>query len=240
MTRLISGAALAVAVLAAVWWLPSVALLAVVLAVAALAFAEYARIADGIGARVPWWPTLGATLAVCAIVPFKWVAVDSALAASLFVVACAVLMSTRTGKPLFADSAAAMLAPVYLGLPLGSLVGVHAVSGRVAVILLVATVAVSDTAQYYAGRSFGRTPLAPRHSPKKTLEGAIGGFLAAPLFLMVAGRAWMAEVSPARLIVLGIGLVAAGIVGDLFESMLKRAADMKRSEERRVGKECRL
>ena len=37
--------------------------------------------------------------------------------------------------------------------------------------------ALSDTAQYYAGRMFGRHPLAPRRSPKKTIEGALGGFV---------------------------------------------------------------
>ena len=39
------------------------------------------------------------------------------------------------------------------------------------------TVMVSDTAQYYTGRAFGRRPLAPAISPKKTIEGAIGGFV---------------------------------------------------------------
>lgn len=229
MIRLMSGAALAVMVLAALWWLPPAALLPLVLAVAALAFAEYARIADGIGARVPWWPTLAATLAVCAMVPFPWVAVESVLAAALIATAGSVLLSDRASRALVTDSAAAMLAPVYLGLPLGSLVGIHAVSGRLAVILLIATVAVSDSAQYYAGRLFGRTPLSPRHSPKKTREGALGGFVAAPLFLVLAGRAWMPDVSPAALVVLGVALVAAGIIGDLFESMLKRAADLKDS-----------
>ena len=229
MIRLMSGAALAAIVLALVWWLPSEALLPVVLVVAALAFAEYARIAQRIGAHMPWWPTLAATLGVCAMVPFPWVAVESVLAAALLITACAVLLSDRAGTTLLTDSAAAMLAPVYLGLPLGSLVAVHAMSGRVAVLLLIATVAVSDSAQYYAGCMFGRTPLAPRHSPKKTREGAVGGLVAAPLFLAAAGRVWMPDVSAALLVAVGAGLVVAGIAGDLFESMLKRAADLKDS-----------
>ena len=39
------------------------------------------------------------------------------------------------------------------------------------------TVVASDTSQYYAGRLFGRTLLAPAISPKKTVEGAVGGFV---------------------------------------------------------------
>ena len=54
-------------------------------------------------------------------------------------------------------------------------------------LLLIATVAVSDTAQFYTGRTLGRTPLAPLRSPKKTREGALGGFVIAPLFLALAG-----------------------------------------------------
>ena len=122
-----------------------------------------------------------------------------------------------------------MLAPVYIGMPLGCLVGVHAIAGREAVLLLIATVAVSDTAQFYTGRTLGRTPLAPLRSPKKTREGAIGGFVIAPLFLAVAGWYWLPALSLVVARERGLGIVVAGIIGDLFESMLKRAADMKDS-----------
>ena len=59
------------------------------------------------------------------------------------------LLSDRVGAPTLADTAAAVLAPVYIGLPLGALVA-HRPRwpGREAVLLLMATVAVSDTAQY--------------------------------------------------------------------------------------------
>ena len=68
------------------------------------------------------------------MVAFPWVAVESVLAAALFVIAINVLVSERTGTPLLADSAAAVLAPIYIGLPLGSLVSVHAIAGRQAVL----------------------------------------------------------------------------------------------------------
>ncbi len=229
MTRLLSGIALAAAALALIWFLSSAALMAVALGVAALAFTEYARIVEAIGARVPWWSSCAVTLLACVMVPFPWLSVESVLAAALLVVALNVLTSDRTGPPILGDTAAAILAPVYIGLPLGSLVGVHAMAGREAVLLLLATVAVSDTAQYYTGRTFGRTPLAPRHSPKKTREGALGGFVAAPAFLAVAGSYWLPGVSTLWLVALGVGIVVAGITGDLFESMLKRAAGMKDS-----------
>lgn len=229
MTRVISGIVLGVVALSLIWFLSSLALLAVALAVAALAFHEYEQIVDKIGAKIPFWTTLLATLLTCAMVPFQWVDIESILAAALLMIALNVLLSDRVGTPLLADTAAAVLAPVYIGLPLGCLVGVHAIAGKEAVLLLIATVAVSDTAQYYTGRTFGRTPLAPTRSPKKTREGAIGGAIIAPIFLAVAGGYFLPAFPWWWHASVGIGIVATGIIGDLFESMLKRAADMKDS-----------
>ena len=229
MTRVLSGVALGVAALALIWFLNATALLGVALAVSALAFHEYERIVERIGARVPYLTALVTTLFACAMVPFQWIDIESVLAASLLLVALNVLASDRVGPPLLADTAAAILAPVYIGLPLGSLVGVHAIAGREAVLLLIATVAVSDTAQFYTGKTFGRTPLAPLRSPKKTREGAVGGFIVAPAFLAIAGSYWLPSYPWWWHASLGLGIVVAGIIGDLFESMLKRAADMKDS-----------
>lgn len=218
-----------VVALALIWFLSSIALLLVALTVAAIAFHEYERIVDTIGAKVPYWTALLATLLACAMVPFQWVDIESVLAASLLLIALNVLASDRVGTPLLADTSAAVLAPVYIGLPLGCLVGVHAIAGREAVLLLIATVAVSDTAQYYTGRTFGRTPLAPLRSPKKTREGAIGGFVVAPIFLALAGSYWLPAFPWWWHASAGLGIVVTGIIGDLFESMLKRAANMKDS-----------
>lgn len=229
MTRVLSSVVLGVVALGLIWFLGSIALLVVAMAVAALAFIEYEKVVDAIGAKVPYWTTLLATLLACAMVPFQWVDIPSILAMALLLIALNVLRSDRVGTPILADTAAAVLAPVYIGVPLGALVGVHAIAGREAVLLLIATVAVSDTAQYYTGRAFGRTPLAPLRSPKKTREGAVGGFIVAPIFLTVAGGYWLPIAPPVWLAALGVGIVIAGIIGDLFESMLKRAADMKDS-----------
>ena len=229
MTRVLSGVVLGVVALAVIWFLDSTALLGVALALCAIAFHEYDRIVDKIGVKVPYWIALLTTLLACVMVPFEWIEIESVLAASLLLVALTVLASTRVGAPLLADTAAAILAPVYIGLPLGSLVGVHAMAGKEAVLLLIATVAVSDTAQFYTGRTLGRTPLAPARSPKKTREGAVGGFVVAPAFLAVAGSYWLPIYPWWWHLSLGFGIVIAGIIGDLFESMLKRAADMKDS-----------
>jgi phosphatidate cytidylyltransferase len=108
--------------------------------------------------------------------------------------------------------------------------------GMVALVSLVATVKMSDVGQYTAGRLFGRHKLAPQLSPGKTWEGVVGGFIfacAAAWFVLhwCAPRMVDAVVSPSLLhtMVYAAALAAAGIVGDLFESMLKRDAGVKDS-----------
>lgn len=93
---------------------------------------------------------------------------------------------------------------------------------------------VADIAAYFAGRAFGRHKLAPQISPGKTWEGvagAVGGVLVYGLALAAAtGR--LAAAALAELVVwalLLLALTAAGIVGDLFESLLKRQAGVKDS-----------
>jgi phosphatidate cytidylyltransferase len=90
-------------------------------------------------------------------------------------------------------------------------------------------VMVSDTAQYYSGRAFGRRLLAPSISPKKTIEGAIGGVIFGMAAMAIGGRlVFPAENVPVLLFV-GAAVVGFGIAGDLFESLLKRSAGVKDS-----------
>jgi phosphatidate cytidylyltransferase len=241
MIRVLSGVTLAAAFFALAWFASAVVLAWVAIGVAILALHEYRAILQRIGVEIPYWPTVAATIAVVAAVPFPYVAPESVIGIGLVVIAVAA-MAGVSGAPAAGPSsaspgfsaaaqatAAGALALVYLGVPLGALVGVHIYGGRGAVLLLVFTIVVSDSAQYYAGRTFGRRPLAPGLSPKKTIEGAIGGFVMAPIFLYFMGPEWIPVATGATIAPLGLALVAAGIAGDLFESMLKRAAGMKDS-----------
>ena len=117
----------------------------------------------------------------------------------------------------------------YIGLPLGLLASVHAIGGPAVTLLLLATIVVSDSSQYYSGRLLGRRPLAPAISPKKTVEGAIGGLVCATTFLAVVGPRVIDGRTAASFVPLGLVLVTLGIGGDLFESRLKRAAGLKDS-----------
>jgi phosphatidate cytidylyltransferase len=124
---------------------------------------------------------------------------------------------------------ALLVGPLYVGLPLGLIVAAHAWRGWHATLLLLTTVVVSDTGQYYSGRAFGRRPLAPTISPKKTIEGAVGGLVCGVVVMTVAGAWALPDASVPALGLLGCVLVAFGIAGDLFESRLKRLAGLKDS-----------
>jgi phosphatidate cytidylyltransferase len=229
MTRLVSGVALAASAFALVWFLPSPALLAVALFVAGLAFVEYAKLARAVDAPLPFLPSLAATLAACAAVALPWVHVPSLFGVIIVALAVSLMTSGLHGAPLVHGAAAGMLAPVYIGLPLGALVAIHQIAGREGVLTLIATVAASDTFQFYTGRTFGKRPLAPTISPKKTIEGAIGGLILAPLALVALATWWLPHLHPVAVWVAGLGIVMAGIAGDLFESSFKRAAGLKDS-----------
>ena len=124
-----------------------------------------------------------------------------------------------------------VMGPVYVGLPLGTMVWTRAEFGPAAITWLLATIAISDSAQYYSGRLLGRTKLAPAISPAKTVEGAIGGVLAAGLAGFAIGPWGVPGWTPARCAAVAVILAIVGIAGDLFESLLKRSAGVKDSSQ---------
>lgn len=85
----------------------------------------------------------------------------------------------------------------------------------------------NDTFAYLIGRQFGKTPLAPNISPKKTWEGTIGGWVCC-IFMAFFLQSW---VWPIDAMPLGLGLIVgiSAVLGDLWESWLKRKAGVKDS-----------
>jgi phosphatidate cytidylyltransferase len=86
----------------------------------------------------------------------------------------------------------------------------------------------TDIGAYFAGRFFGKNKLAPIISPKKTIEGLIGGVLLAFL-LAIAGSIFLLDRVNWTLILLTMVASLWSVIGDLFESMLKRQARVKDS-----------
>lgn len=226
MTRLLSGVALGVLVLVAVIFLPPVGLRVLACVVAVLAAREYLAILHRDGRPPSHAPVLLLVAITC-----WWISSPGRadlLPLMLVIVAWAAVEVLFRGQTV-ERAAARLLAPWYIGMPLGMLAAVHGAGGRVATLLLIGAVVVSDSGQYYSGRAFGRRLLAPTISPKKTIEGAAGGAVLATIFLVAAGSWSLPGANPAALALLGVAVVALGICGDLFESRLKRIAGLKDS-----------
>jgi phosphatidate cytidylyltransferase len=119
---------------------------------------------------------------------------------------------------------------LYIGFTLGHLLLIRGLPDGIFLIFFVILVTwAGDTGAYYAGVSMGRTPLAPRISPNKTVEGLLGGCILAVVIALIA-RAWfLPSFTIVDALVLGVMLTVAGLLGDLSESMFKRGAGVKDS-----------
>ncbi len=120
-------------------------------------------------------------------------------------------------------------APIYVGGTLSAVAMVRSFDPTGAWVLLTMVLAWgSDTSAYFVGRKFGKTKLAPRISPKKTLEGSAGGLAASVVGAMIMSffLPGMTLLDAAALGVLG---GAAGQAGDLMVSVLKRSSGVKDS-----------
>jgi phosphatidate cytidylyltransferase len=224
MVRLASGVIMAVVALAALVWLPQPAFRLAVTVLAALAALEYAPLAgSGTGA--------GRVAVVFSAMALAWLVADvpsyfPVVSLAVLLLAAAVVLGRHRA---IAPALAVPFGAVYVGVPFGLLANLRGAAGWKVTMLLLAVVIVSDSLQYYTGRLLGRRPLAPRVSPKKTIEGAIGGVVAAAMFMLLAGPALLPSRSALMLAATGVVLSILGICGELFESQLKRIAGLKDS-----------
>ena len=138
----------------------------------------------------------------------------------------------RASATAIQNIAAAFLGPVYLAIPLGFLVliaiypdgGFHPWT----VLFFFFFMWSSDTGAYFTGRFFGKTKLLERLSPKKTIEGFVGGMIVASL-MGIAAWSVLGMIPLWTWMLIGALMAFTGTAGDLFESMLKRQAGIKDS-----------
>lgn len=230
--RVITASVLALLALWAVLKLPAVGFGGLLLGITLLCAWEWAALAE-LTARYRWvycglmglligslWPvTTQAGLMVALLLP-------------IFIAWCGVafwLLQPSRPLPVISPAMAAVAGLVALGAAWLALMGLRQAAGPGLVLFLLALIWAADTGAYFAGRRWGQRKLAPRISPGKTWEG-VGGAAAAVLAFGVIGVLWL-EQGPRWPGFLGLCLVTAGfsIIGDLFESLLKRQRGLKDS-----------
>lgn len=224
---------------------------ALLVAAAAIGAHEFHALASARGARPVRWLGIpaAALLVVLAVrdpVFAGWG--DPALTLVLVLVlltACAVVFCRRIDEEPLLSASATVLGALYTGGTLAFAVLLrdlpevmgtvprHRWEGTLLVLLPLGVTWAGDTAAFFVGRSIGKTPLAPRVSPGKTVEGGIGGLVASVAAGVAAGFVLddfgTVPLSPLAGGLIGLVLGAAAQVGDLAESVLKREAGVKDS-----------
>ena len=240
--RVVSGVGVAVVAVAAIWfgppWLTLLGLVGGILAI----FEVYRLTPSGVG-RMPL--ALGLLVVIVLLLAAEAASGTSDyLTASGIALACWALAATLwfvaayEGQRPVPALLLLLVGPVYAGFLLGHGLAIYDFGagtegmeqvGRYWLLFTLAGTSASDTGAYAMGRVIGRHQMTPTLSPNKTWEGAIGGFVASVGAMMAVGAVFELGVEYWQHAVIAVVVAVLAQFGDLFESFLKRQADIKDS-----------
>ncbi|MCY3822768.1 MAG: CDP-archaeol synthase [Nitrospinae bacterium] len=228
MTRLISALVLAVPILAVLFFTSSTIFLCVVLLLVFRAGWEFQTLVNLCGWRVRAWE---GALDACAFVLALWVG------GVLPVLVLAVILlrvflkafSYQAFRESLSLTAVSFLGVIWVGGAGGFIALIRTFPGGMeAIFFLFVIVWANDIAAMFTGKTLGKRKLAPKISPGKTLEGAIGGILAGVLVGVLTTLCMdVPGVDPWLAIPVSVCIGLFALIGDLGESILKRAAGEK-------------
>jgi phosphatidate cytidylyltransferase len=232
-TRILTAAVLACILLGGLFLLPPPWTVLAFGAAFALSAWEWASF----GALRGKWPRFAYALCVALLLALGWfwtaepahlmILLAAAVAWWVSALLWLCLGPTRHRSTLVLLCGAAVLVPPFVALGRLEITTRGFASGPVAVLWLVLLVVAADVGAYFAGRSLGRRKLAPRVSPGKTWEG-VGGGLALVSLVAVCGAMYF-RLPALAAIGFGCAVGIFSVIGDLTESMFKRAAGLKDS-----------
>lgn len=171
-----------------------------------------------------------ASMIVTAVLVF--VPTDEALLALLFGIVMSGALAVLAFPDPLSDASGRMgwliAGPLYVGGAIAAIARLHHLEhGGTWVVLSMALAWGSDTGGYFAGRALGRHKLYEKISPKKTIEGSIGGLAAVVAFAIAIKLLWLHELTWLHTIVLALVAGAIGQAGDLCVSVVKRSTGVK-------------
>ena len=213
-------------------YFPPIVIFLLVAIVASLAFIEFTKV------TLPHSPShislacwVGAVWVLLAALQLAELTIPT-LVLTTFVVALLLLFMfvPQQLKKLLPRPMAVLFGICYIGVCLGHLLLIRKLqSGDLFIFFLIVVTWAADIGGYYIGASMGRRPIAPRLSPKKTIEGFVAGMIFS-IFLAVVCHLWFLHTLAIQdCIIIGIMLTSVGLLGDLAESAFKRNAGVKDS-----------
>ena len=229
LARTTSGIIYALCVLACLFWgqVPTAVL---VTAMSWLCCSEFYRIVR-LGGRMP-----NEFIGLFAAVLYPIGALFSLEAASAVTLVLLLAVGTwyvLTPRAGIADASVSVFGAAYTGLLFSSVVTIRAsnpgLDGALLTLGVMSSVWLNDASAYLVGSRLGRHKLAPRISPNKSWEGMVGGIVGSCVIWLVLAALGVMGVSVGLALVAGVLCGGAGVVGDLFESRLKRSVGVKDS-----------
>jgi phosphatidate cytidylyltransferase len=201
--------------------------LALVVAAVVIAMTEYRGLAAKIGGK----PNFAVSVGFAAGLPVMYVLGGWQLCVAWLAALVIMLLALKAAERDAMSWRVMVLTAIgvlYIGLSATFLTAVYDLSfGPQLVIYVFIATWLADTSAYFVGKTVGRTPLAARLSPNKTVEGTVGSL--AVTGLIFALLIMMPVLSPVQRAIFGLSLALAAAAGDLFESGLKRLAGAKDS-----------
>jgi phosphatidate cytidylyltransferase len=235
MTRILTGISLLALLLFALWmggWVFSILWIACVL----LAMAEEFHLLSGAGHRPVAWPTwLALIVSIPCFLLFDENSALPILMAMVFLTFCIVCASVLfRSEPRIEDMLMSLLPLLSIALPGMFMLAMGRLPEQMSRLLLTITFfvpVIGDTSAYFVGTRYGRVKLIPLISPKKTVEGALGGLLGSMLtslgLYLIALTTGMTLPVVWHFVLIGLLGGVIGQLGDLFASIVKRHCNAK-------------
>jgi len=233
MKRELTAAVLSPIVIYVIGWSHPYVYDATIALVASLALYEFLVLGRRKGYAVPMVLCILVMLFIVLAFVLEPISVEMGVFLTLLVIPAWYVFRRGTLDDALQSSAIAIMATLYVGMLGGSLIRLRndfpSDIGPKLVFFLLLVVWLGDAGAYYVGKQFGRHKLSPRISPKKTIEGGIGGIIVAIITAVVIHFTFFPQFPLVHAIIAGAVLSIAGVIGDLAESMWKRSAAVKDS-----------
>ena len=219
----------------AIWiigWAPNPVFDGVIALIGGLALYEFLVLGKRKGYTVPIVICIAAMLFIVAAFILEPISVEMGVFVALLIIpASYVFAQGGSLDDALPASGIAVLATLYIGMLGGSLVRLHNdfPEGHKLIFFLLLVVWLGDAGAYYCGKNFGKHKMSPRISPKKTVEGGIGGALTSVITAIVIHFTFFKNFPLLHAVIACVILSFSGMLGDLAESMWKRSAAVKDS-----------